>query len=60
VHLVAEMMSDDDLRILGAGITPSAGVKKGMVENIQQATSAIANSVDRAERSSGSRILQRT
>jgi cell division protein FtsA len=55
--LVAEIMSDEDLRILGVGITPSQGVKKGMVENIQQATAAIANSVDRAERSSGSRIL---
>jgi cell division protein FtsA len=55
--LVAEVTAEDDLRILGVGITPSQGVKKGMVENIQQATSAIANSVDRAERSSGSRIL---
>jgi cell division protein FtsA len=55
--LVAEVMSDEDVRILGVGITPSQGVKKGMVENIQQATAAIANSVDRAERSSGSRIL---
>lgn len=55
--LVAEMTPDDDLRILGVGITPSQGVKRGMVDNIQEATEAIATSVERAERSSGSRIL---
>jgi cell division protein FtsA len=55
--LVAESTPEDDLRVLGVGITPSAGVKKGMVDNIQQATEAIATSVERAEKSSGARIL---
>jgi cell division protein FtsA len=55
--LVAEVTPDEDLRILGVGITPSQGVRKGMVDNIQEATEAIASSIERAERSSGSRIL---
>ncbi len=55
--LVAEATPDNDLRILGVGITPAAGVKKGMVDNIQEATEAIATSVERAEKSSGARIL---
>lgn len=55
--LVAEVTPEEDLRILGVGITPAQGVKKGMVDNIQQATEAIASSVERAERSSGSRII---
>lgn len=55
--LVAETTPEQDLRILGVGITPSNGLKKGMVDNIQQATEAIATSVERAERSSGSRIM---
>lgn len=55
--LVAEVTPEGDLRVLGVGITPSNGVKKGMVDNIQQATEAIATSVERAERSSGSRIV---
>src|SRR3990172_10268492 len=55
--LVAEVTPEQDLRILGVGITPSQGVKKGMVDNIQEATEAISSSVERAERSSGSRIL---
>ncbi|HEU4759391.1 MAG TPA: cell division protein FtsA [Dehalococcoidia bacterium] len=55
--LVAEVTPEDDLRILGVGITPSQGVKRGMVDNIQEATEAIVESVERAERSSGSRIV---
>jgi cell division protein FtsA len=55
--LVAEVTPEADLRILGVGITPSNGIKKGMVDNIQHATEAIATSVERAERSSGSRIM---
>ena len=55
--LVAELTPEEDLRILGVGVTPAQGVKKGMVENIQEATAAIASSVEKAERSSGSRVL---
>ena len=55
--LVAEATPEQDLRILGVGITLSQGVRKGMVENIQEATEAIVSSVEKAERSSGSRIV---
>jgi len=55
--LVAELTPEEDLRILGVGVTPAQGVKKGMVDNIQEATAAITNSVEKAERSSGSRVL---
>ncbi len=55
--LVAEVTPDADLRILGVGITPAQGIRKGMVDNIHEATEAIVNSVERAERSSGSRIM---
>jgi cell division protein FtsA len=54
--LVAEQTPERTIRVLGVGITPSNGLKKGMVDNIQEATEAIATSVERAERSSGSRI----
>jgi cell division protein FtsA len=55
--LVGEVASTGDLRILGVGIAPSAGLGKGMVENIREATEAIKASVDKAERASGTRIL---
>jgi cell division protein FtsA len=51
------MSNDDELRILGVGVAPSAGLTRGMVENIRDATDSIKTSVEKAERSSGTRIL---
>ena len=55
--IVAELTPQHQLRILGVGIGPSAGLAKGMVDNVQAAIEAIASSVERAERASGSKIL---
>lgn len=54
--VVAEVVAGE-IRILGVGIGPSAGLTKGMVDNIHAAIEAIASSVERAERASGTRIL---
>jgi cell division protein FtsA len=43
-------------RILGVGIEPSQGIKKGVVVDIGAASQAIARSVDKAERTSGLEI----
>jgi cell division protein FtsA len=43
-------------RILGVGIEPSQGIKKGVVVDIAAASQAIARSVDKAERTSGLEI----
>lgn len=55
--VVAEVSAAGDLRILGVGVGPSAGLTKGMVDNIHAAIEAIASSVEKAERASGTRIL---
>ncbi len=55
--VVGEVTSEADLRILGVGVAPSGGISKGMVENIRDATDSIRVSVDKAQRSSGTRIL---
>ena len=55
--VVGEVNSDDDMRILGVGVAPSEGLTRGMVENIRDATESIRASVEKAERSSGTRIL---
>lgn len=55
--VVGEVTPSHELRILGVGIGPSAGLSKGMIDNIQAAVEAIASSVERAERASGARIL---
>jgi len=54
--IVAEVTPQQQLRILGVGIGPSAGLSRGMVDNIHAAIEAIASSVERAERASGIRI----
>ncbi|RMG79658.1 MAG: cell division protein FtsA, partial [Chloroflexi bacterium] len=43
----------NDIFVVGAGIEPSRGMKKGVVNDIQQLTAAISASVHKAERSSG-------
>ena len=55
--VVGEVTHEDDVRVLGVGIAPSAGLSRGMVENIRDATESIRTSVEKAERSSGTRIL---
>lgn len=44
------------LEVLGVGITPAKGLLKGVVVNIEEASQAIRASVQRAERSSGTRV----
>ncbi len=55
--VVGEVNSDEEMRILGVGVAPSEGLTRGMVENIRDATESIRVSVEKAERSSGTRIL---
>lgn len=55
--VVGEVTREEDMRILGVGIAPAAGLSRGMVENIRDATESIKSSVEKAERSSGTRIL---
>jgi cell division protein FtsA len=54
---VAEIGDDGAVRILGVGVCPAGGFSRGMVDNIAEATQSIRDSVDKAERSSGTRIL---
>lgn len=44
---------ENDLRILGIGIAPSSGVRKGVVVDLDDATSSIRQSVQEASLSSG-------
>ena len=50
--LVGEVRPDD-IFVVGLGIEPSAGMKKGAVSDVSALTMAIANSVRKAEKSSG-------
>ena len=54
--IVAEVHDSGKVNILGVGLTPSKGLDKGVVVNIDEAVSAIATSIEKAERLSGYRI----
>ena len=45
------------LRILGIGIEPSQGLRKGVVVDLEAAAQAVARAVDKAERSAGIEII---
>ena len=55
--VIAEVLPDQPLRILGVGVAAANGLSRGMVENLRDASAAIRASVEKAERSSGTRIL---
>jgi len=54
--IVGDMDRDGAVRVLGVGVSPSAGISKGMVENIHDATEAIRVSVEKAERAAGRQV----
>jgi cell division protein FtsA len=54
--LIGEVGRTGDVDIIGYGIAPSAGMKKGMVANIDQTVNSIASSLEKAERLSGYKI----
>ena len=54
--VVAEHNADGEVHITGMGTSPSAGVRKGVVVDLDATTRAIEEAVDKAERMAGVRI----
>jgi cell division protein FtsA len=55
--LVAKEQPVGQLHILGVGIEPSQGLRKGVVVDLDAASQAVARSVDKAERTSGIEVM---
>lgn len=55
--IIAEK-SDDDIKILGAGIAKSQGLKKGIITNIELASKSIKNALNDAKRVAGTQYEQ--
>jgi cell division protein FtsA len=53
VCTVVGEVREDDIFIVGVGIEPARGMKKGIVSDIEALAAAISESVNKAERSSG-------
>lgn len=49
---------EEEIRVIGFNATPSKGVKKGLIVDIDQVTLSIEESVEKAERMAGHKISQ--
>ena len=56
VVLVGEVTNEGALDIIGKGSVPTSGVRKGLVNNIDQTVTSIRDAVEQAERLSGLRL----
>ncbi len=56
VTLVATLTEEGGARIIGVSVTPSRGLRKSQVVNIEEATEAISASLEAAERMSGASV----
>jgi cell division protein FtsA len=55
--LIAEITDDDRLEIIGVGIVPSRGMRKGLVVNTDEVVESIEAAVHAAEQQSGFKIV---
>ncbi|NOX15163.1 MAG: cell division protein FtsA [Epsilonproteobacteria bacterium] len=53
--IIAEKNSDGNIKILGAGISKSHGLKKGIITNIELASNSIKNALNDAQRVAGTK-----
>jgi len=53
---IAEVNDRDVIRVAGVGVTPSQGLHKGLVVNINEARESIRESVKKAEQTSGYKV----
>ena len=56
VALVGEVTREGAISIIGKGVVPASGLKKGVVNNIEQTVASIRQAVEGAERLSGLRL----
>ena len=54
--LVGEALPDGELAVLGHGVAPCTGLRKGVVVNIEATVDSIRSAVAEAEKSSGARV----
>src|ERR671935_1104228 len=55
--LIAEVSRDEHLEVIGVGIVPSRGIKKGVVVNPEEVVESIVGAVQKAEQQSGFKIV---
>ncbi len=56
--LIATVPEEGDIRVIGVSTVPSRGLRKGQVVNIEEATVAISQSLEAAERMAGTQVAR--
>ena len=56
--LIATLSEEGDAQVIGVSTVPSKGLRKGQVVNIEEATAAISQSLEAAERMAGTSIAK--
>jgi len=56
VTLIATLSEDQEARVIGVSTVQSHGLRKGQVVNIEEATAAISQSLEAAERMAGTQV----
>jgi cell division protein FtsA len=56
--LVGQVSENGILRVVGVGVVPSRGLRRGVITDVEEASKAIGESVQKAERVSGYAISQ--
>jgi len=54
--IVAELTEDDEIEIIGIGVSPSKGLKKGVVVNLESTVHSIQRAVEEAELMAGCQV----
>ena len=54
--IVAEVNDEDEIQVVGVGNTPSRGMRRGVVVNIDKTTDAIGIAIDQAEQMAGIKV----
>ena len=54
--IVGEIVSDGAMNIIGVGTSPSEGIKKGVIIDLERTVDSISQAVDEAERMVGAKI----
>lgn len=55
--LIAEVSEEDHLEVIGSGIVPSRGLKKGVVVSPEEVIESVVSAVNKAEQQSGFKIV---
>jgi cell division protein FtsA len=55
--LIAAVSEDDQLEVIGVGVVPSRGLKKGVVVSVEETVESIEAAVAKAEQQSGFKIV---